>query len=80
MSHGEISMSITAQEVFRDTVGALPPTERLRLASLILNDLAHSNFAVVDVGDTWTEQDQRDLTASSLHYAATVYPEEQELA
>jgi len=73
-------MPITAQEVFRDTVCALPPTERLRLASLMLNDLAHSNLTVVDVDDTWTELDQSDLTASSLHYAATVYPEEQELA
>jgi hypothetical protein len=73
-------MPTTAHEVFRDTVCALPPTERLRLASLILNDLAQSSLAVVDVGDTWTEQDRSDLMASSLQYAAAVYPEEQELA
>ena len=68
-------MPTTAQDVFTETVRALPPTERLRLASLILNDLAQSNLAVVDVGDTWNEQDQNDLTAFSLRYAGAAYPE-----
>ena len=33
----------------------------------------------MDLGDTWNEQDQRDLTYSSLQYAAELYPEEEEL-
>jgi len=33
-------MAISAQEVFAETVRALPPTERLRLAALILQDLS----------------------------------------
>jgi hypothetical protein len=48
-------------------------------AALILQDLAQSDMAVVDRSDTWSEQDQRDLAALSLKYAAELYPEEKEL-
>jgi hypothetical protein len=73
-------MALTAQEVFAETVRALPPSERLRLAALILQDLAQSEVAVVDRCDTWSEQDQHDLTNFSLQYAAELYPEDEELA
>lgn len=73
-------MLTTAREVFSETVRDLPPVERLRLAALILEDLTHTNPSVVDIGDTWSGQDQADLTAFSLQYAATVYPEDEELA
>ncbi len=72
-------MALTAQEIFAETVRALPLSERLRLAALILQDLAQSDVAVVDRSDTWTEQDQRDLTPFSLQYAAALYPEDEEL-
>ena len=72
-------MALTAQEVFTGTVRDLPPSERLRLAALILQDLAQSEVAVVDRSDTWTEQDQRDVITFSLQYAAELYPEEEEL-
>jgi len=72
-------MAITAQEVFTETVRTLPPTERLRLAALILQDLAQTNMAVVDTSSAWSEQDQSDLTAFSLQCAAKLYPEEDEL-
>lgn len=72
-------MATTAQEVFTETVRALPPTERLRLAALILQDLAQAEVAVVDSSEAWSEQDQRDVTAFSLQYAAKLYPEEDEL-
>ena len=72
-------MALTAQEVFTETVRALPPTERLRLAALILQDLTQSEVAVVDSRDAWSEQDQSDLTTFSLQYAAKLYPEEDEL-
>lgn len=72
-------MTITAQEAFTKTVLLLSPTERLRLAALILQDLAKPDIAIVDRGEEWTEQDQNDLTAASLKYAAELYPEEQEL-
>lgn len=72
-------MTLTAQEVFVKTVQNLSPSERLRLAALILQDLAQSDVAVVNQSETWSEQDQQDLTAVSLKYAAELYPEEQEL-
>ena len=72
-------MALTAKEVFTETVRALPLNERLRLAALILQELAQSDVAVVDRSDTWSEQDRRDLTAVALTYAAQLYPEEQEL-
>ena len=72
-------MATTAQEVFTETVRVLPPTERLRLAALILQDLAQTDMTVVDTSSVWSEQDQRDLTAFSLQYAAKLYPEEEEL-
>jgi hypothetical protein len=76
---GEVNMALTAQEVFTETVRTLSPSERLRLAALILQDLAQSDVTVVDRSETWSEQDQRDLTVVSLRYAAELYPEEQEL-
>lgn len=72
-------MAITAQEVFTKTVRALPPTERLRLAALILQDLAQADMAVVDISGAWSEQDQNDLAAFSLQHVAKLYPEEDEL-
>ena len=66
-------MALTAQAVFTEVVRALPPSERLRLASLILQDLAQSEVAVVDRSDSWDEQDQQDLTSFSLQYAAELY-------
>jgi len=72
-------MALTAQEVFAETVRTLSPRERLRLAALILQDLAQSEVTVVDQKDTWSEQDQRDLSAFSLQYAAECYPEDEEL-
>lgn len=69
----------TAQEVFAETVHAMPPIERLRLAALILDDLTQTNPSVVESGDSWDEQDLSDLTAYSLQYATTLYPEDEEV-
>jgi hypothetical protein len=76
---GEVNMALTAQQVFTETIRALPPSERLRLVALILQELTQSDVTVVDRSDAWSEQDQRDLTAVSLEYVAELYPEEQEL-
>lgn len=74
-----MEMATTAEELFADTVRALPPTERLRLAALILEDLAQPHLSIVDISDSWSEQDMRDLTTFSLRYADALYPEEDEL-
>ena len=54
-------MTATAQEVFTETVRALPPSEQFRLATLILQELAQSEVVVVERSDTWSEQDQNAL-------------------
>ena len=67
-------MALTAQEIFVKTVRSLSPEEQFHLAVLILQDLS-----VVNQSDTWNEQDQKDLTTASLRYAATLYPEDDDL-
>ncbi|MDE2705215.1 MAG: hypothetical protein OXI35_09110 [Gemmatimonadota bacterium] len=72
-------MTATAQEVFTETVRALPPSEQFRLAALILQELAQSEVVVVERSDTWSEQDQGDLTSTALHCAVKLYPEKEDL-
>ncbi len=69
-------MLTTAQEIYTQIIHTLSPTERLRLATLILNDLVQQNVSVIDQSDTWTEQDQHDITNFSLQYAAAVFTED----
>jgi hypothetical protein len=68
----------TAHDVYVQTVRSLPLAERLRLAALILDDLAQPNVSVLEMSDSWSEQDERDLSTFSLRYAATLYPEGEE--
>lgn len=69
----------TAQEIYVSTVRDLPPPERLRLAALILDELAKSGMIPPDSSGTWSDEDVRDLTAFSMQYAATLYPEDEDL-
>lgn len=68
-------MSTTIQEIYTQVIRTLSPAERLRLATLILNDLVQHDADLVDQRDTWTEQDRLDLVAVSMQYAETGYPE-----
>lgn len=72
-------MSITAQEIYSQIARTLSPTERLRLATLILNDLAQQNVLIIDRSDTWTEQDRIDVLNFSLQYANTLFYEDEEI-
>lgn len=72
-------MPTTAQEVYSQVIRTLSPNERLRLATLILNELVQQNISGIDQGDTWIEQDQFDLANFSLQYAATIFPEDEEI-
>lgn len=64
-------MPTTIQEIYTQILHTLPPAERLRLATLILNDLVQHDTDIVDQSDTWTEQDQLDLSNFSVQYGAT---------
>lgn len=61
---------MSAVELYERTVKSMPPSERLRLASLILNDLASSESGVDESGE-WSEQDLADLTQFSLEQLET---------
>lgn len=69
----------TAQEIYTHILRTLPPTERLRLASLILNNLVDKNLSIIDQSDSWSKQDKIDVTNFSLQYAATIFPEGEEI-
>ncbi|AVH71384.1 hypothetical protein [Nostoc sp. 'Lobaria pulmonaria (5183) cyanobiont'] len=71
-------MSNNAHEIYSQVVCNLSPTERLRLATLILNELVEQNLSIIDQSDAWTEQDQLDLASFSLQYAASILPESEE--
>ncbi|QSJ16751.1 hypothetical protein JYQ62_34610 [Nostoc sp. UHCC 0702] len=71
-------MSATAQEIYNQVVRTMSPTERLRLANLILNELVQQNLSIIDQSDTWTEQDQLELASFSLQYTASLFPESEE--
>jgi hypothetical protein len=73
-------MPTAIQEIYNHVLSALSPTERLQLATLILNSLVQANMSVVDDSDTWTDQDQLDLTTFSLQYMGTAFPEDEEIA
>ena len=65
----------TAEEVYSQMVKPLPPSERLKLATLILNDLPPQ--AVVDYSEEWTDEDIRDFTAYSWNYVLQRLEEEE---
>ncbi len=54
-------------------------SDRLRLATMILNDISQQNIAVVDESNTWTEQDRLDITAFSLQYATNLFADNEEI-
>jgi hypothetical protein len=72
-------MPTTAQEIYIQVVRTLSLTQRLRLATLILNELSLPNLAVVEPSDTWTEEDCLDVTTFSLQYAASIVHSDPEI-
>jgi hypothetical protein len=68
---------MTIEEIYDEAIKPLPPSERFRLATLILNEI--SPQSVVDIRDAWNEQDMMDIAAYSARLFATEYPEEDNL-
>ena len=66
-------METNIQEIYTQFVLNLSPTERLQLATLILNDLVVEQVPSAEYNDTWSEEDQMDLVNFSLQYAATAF-------
>jgi hypothetical protein len=71
-------MQNTAQEVYTQVIRDLSPTERLRLATLILNDLVEQKPSEIEDSDTWSQEDCEDIANFSLQYAsASLYASEE---
>jgi hypothetical protein len=66
----------TAEDVYVQVVRPLPASERLKLATMILNDIPPQS--VVDYSEEWSEEDMQDLTAHTLRYAAQSFAEEED--
>jgi len=69
----------TVEEIYQNIVDNLSFGDRLRLAALILSDLTQQNVAVIDASDTWTDQDQLDLTSFSLQHANALFASEEDM-
>lgn len=65
---------MTAQEVYVTSVRFLPQSERLRLASMILQDLSATSAAAHDIRETLSEEDMQELARASLRFAEQDFP------
>lgn len=61
---------MSAREIYDSTIRRLPAIDRLRLASMILDDLAASQGKDLDLSDEWSDEDISDLSAATLKHAA----------
>jgi hypothetical protein len=68
---------MTIEEIYDEAIKPLPPSERFRLATLILNEIPPQS--VVDIRDAWTEEDMRDISAYSARLFTARFPEEDNL-
>jgi protoheme ferro-lyase len=66
----------TPEAIYAQVVKPLPLPERLKLATMILNDIPPR--AVVDYSEEWTEEDMRDFTAASWAYITKKLDEEEQ--
>ena len=60
--------NVALDELYDRSIKPLPLSERLQLAARILDDIPPQ--ALIDYQTVWSEQDERDVTASSLLRAA----------
>jgi hypothetical protein len=64
----------TAQEVYTTWVQCLSVTERLRLASMILNDVTPA--LPIDEDDAWSGEDLLDLSVFALQHGLAATEEQ----
>lgn len=67
---------MNTQEMYENTIKPMPAAERLRLATLILNDI--SPHAVVDYSEEWSDEDLRDFTKANRAYINKMLEEEED--
>ncbi|MDH3600826.1 MAG: hypothetical protein OEU26_14455 [Candidatus Tectomicrobia bacterium] len=57
---------MSVYDLYEQAIKSLPAADRLRLAVLILNDIPPQS--VVDVSESWTEEDLQEFTQASWQY------------
>lgn len=68
---------MTIEEIYDEAIKPLPPSERFRLATLILSEIPPES--VVDLRDAWSDEDIRDVVAHSARLFAADHPEDDDL-
>ncbi len=68
---------MTIEEIYDETIKPLAPSERFRLARLILSEIPPQ--CVVDIRDAWNEEDMRDISAYSARLFTAEFPGEDDL-
>ena len=68
---------MTVSQIYEKSIKPLPEAERRELATLILADIPPQQMP--GYSGEWSEEDMRALTAFSLAYAQTAYPEDEEI-
>ena len=70
---------MSVESLYQNQIRGLPIVERLRLARLIMDDLAESaSDWVIDSSDAWSQQDLYDLSRASGKYAGRVIADKDE--
>jgi hypothetical protein len=64
---------MSIQELYDRSIRPLPAAERLRLATIILNDIPPQ--AVVDYSDEWSAEDLQDFTRAGWAHLNEVLEE-----
>lgn len=69
-----------ALRLYEEEVRALPTSERLRLATLILNDIAPPPSSVVDERDDWSEEDLREWSLASRKRMSEMFDDDEDIS
>ena len=65
---------MTLEQLYNQAIGPLSTADRLRLATMILNQIPPQS--IVDDRDDWTDEDIRDVIAFSSKASFDAYPED----
>ena len=65
---------MTIEEIYDESIKPLAPSERFRLATLILSEIPPQS--VVDIRDAWDEEEMRAISAYAARLFTTQRPEE----
>ena len=67
---------MTVDDLYRETIRLLPAADRLRLATMILNDIPPQS--VIDYSEDWSDEDLRDFRTAGLRHIDTVLGDEED--